>query len=148
MSCSARLLSPAVYTVRAIKRVTGCRTWHVESAFVAAILVAVIVITKKPWTEIPWLGQSVPVEWIIAFAVFRTFSYMTVATRLQEAEERRSTRDVECHKKLVSYLIQKETAWCLSFILLGAWSALVGVFVFLLYPWWRKNWLENGRGKP
>ncbi len=137
-----RLSTVPVKFVRTIKRVTGCKTWHIENVFVASVLVAVVLLTNKPWLEVSTFGRAIPVEWLGAVAVYLTFGHASVSFRLQEAEERRQGREVECYRKAFWYFLGKEACWFCYFTLLGAWSALVGVFVFLLYPWWRKVWLE------
>lgn len=55
---------------------------------------------------------------------------------VREADERYRVH-VECHWKLKWYLVVKEILWLVTFVLLGAWPALVGVGLFLLYPVWR-----------
>ena len=111
----------------------GFRTWHVEAFFVALVLVAISIISKK--------GM---IEWIGTVAVFITFLYSSIADRLQEAEQLRAHAHesivVECHKKLPVYFYLKESLWLVYFFLLGAWSALAGVFIFIGYGWWRKYW--------
>ena len=108
-------------------------TYHIEMAIVFAVLVVVAIVSQKG-----------VIEWIGVGAVFLTFGYVSVADRLQEVQEVKGTegKDVEvwCHYKLKYYLWGKEALWFVYFFLLGAWSALVGVFIFLLYPLWRKLW--------
>lgn len=146
LSALVRILAVAV--MRTIKSKTGFRTWQVESSLVALVLITVVVATNKPWAKVPWLAGTaweelaLPVEWIVALAVFRTFSNASVQWRLQEAEEKRTIHDVECHRLASRYFLQKEILWFLSFTLMGAWSALVGVGVFLIYPWWRTTWVN------
>lgn len=107
------------------------RTWHKEALLVGSILVCVA--TTK--------GQ--PIEWLSALAVFLTFMHTQVSVRLAEAETRRSNKQVECAQKAVYYLVGKEICWFLYFAWLGAWSAEVGVVVFLLYPIWRRYHLNQ-----
>jgi hypothetical protein len=132
--------------MRTIKQVSGLRTWQVESVVVGTVLVVVVAVTHKPWAKVPWLAGTdleelaLPIEWFVAFAVFRTFSNASIQWRLQEAEEKRTAKEVACHVLAARYFIQKEVLWFLSFTLMGAWSALVGVAVFLFYPWWRHAW--------
>jgi hypothetical protein len=108
---------------------TSLRTWHKESLVVGIILAAVAVIK----------GQ--PIEWLGALAVFLTFMHAQIAFRLSESESRQSLVQVECYWKAQYYFLAKEACWFLYFICLGAWSALIGVLIFLLYPLWRKNHL-------
>lgn len=54
-----------------------------------------------------------------------------------KAADDRYRAHVECYWKLKWYLVAKEILWLVTFVLLGAWPALVGVGLFLLYPVWR-----------
>lgn len=113
-----------------IKRTFKVRTYVVEYVFVGAILVAVAIISKKG-----------PIEWIGVLAVFLTFGHASIAERLREREELRHAKqipiEVECYRKLPYYFYAKETLWFVYFVLLGAWSALAGTVLFLIYTPWR-----------
>lgn len=102
------------------------RTWHKEAAVVGAVL-----------TTVAW-AKDQPIEWLGALAVFLTFMHAQVSFRLSESESRKTLAQVDYHWKAQYYFLAKETCWFLYFIWLGAWSALIGVIVFLLYPLWRK----------
>lgn len=119
------------------KKITGAKTWQIESLFVLLILAAV------PIVRLVFTGQGW-VEWLGVFAVWATFGHASVANRLQEKEEKRSITtgqtEVECYAILNRYFYIKEICWFIYFILIGAYSALVGVIIFLLYGWWRKTW--------
>lgn len=112
------------------------RTWVKELLLVSAALV--VVLAAK--------GVSV-VELIGTAAVILAFCHVQVATRLDEAAEigERSScssareHGVSCRAWLERYLVAKEILWCAYFVMLGAYSALVGVAAFLLYPLWRKH---------
>lgn len=127
-----RLLVPVM---RALKRWTGLRTWVIESATVLAILTAVLVITGGDYVEL-----------IGGFAVWYTFMHAQVAERMSEKESRRAENAsgdiVECYRFERRYFMTKELLWFFYFLSLQAWSALVGVGVFLAYRWWRKVWRE------
>jgi len=123
-----------IETMVRLKRLTGLRTWHIESLFVAAALILVVVLTGRRDSLVEWLG---------AVAVYLTFGHASVSFRLSEAEERRSTREVQCYRKARCYFLGKEACWFLYFTVLGLWSALVGVFVFLVYPLWRYAWINR-----
>ena len=116
--------------VERIKKAFGIRTYVIEYVFVGVILVAVAIISKKG-----------PVEWIGVLAVFLTFGHASIAERLREREELRQARqvpvEVECYKKLPYYFYAKESLWFIYFVLLGAWSALAGTLLFLVYTPWR-----------
>lgn len=103
-------------------------------AFVAIVLATVVVASGR---------ASSPVEWLGSLAVELTFGHASVSFRLAEAEANRSEIVVECHEKARWYFLGKEAAWLAYFALLGAWSPIVGVVVFLLYPWWRRTWTRS-----
>lgn len=104
------------------------RTWHVERAVAAVVLAAVA------------FAAGGGVQWIAALAVLGTFAHMQIADRLAEREATRQVPSVECHALAVRYLVAKEVAWVAFFSLTGAWTALAGVPLFLLYPVWRRWW--------
>jgi hypothetical protein len=107
------------------------KTYHLEQVFVAIILIITALITQRGL-----------VEWVGVIAVFLNFGHVTVAERLREAEAMRHARNepvvVDCYKKLDYYYFGKELFWLVYFIMLGAWSALVGIGIFLLYRPWRE----------
>ena len=98
--------------------------------FVAVILGLMLAATKR---------YLMPVEWIGAVAVLLTFGHAQVANRLAERAEIQAD-GVECYRWARRYWIGKEILWLIYFVMLGAYSALVGVGVFLLYPIWRVLW--------
>ena len=124
-----------VTVVEKIKSVTGLYTYQLEFIFVVVALVAVILIRRGAWIE--YLGAA---------AVFFSFAHAKVANRLAEREEYRRKKDEEdrivlaYYYKATRYFYLKEIFWFAYFILLGAWSALVGCVIFLLYEPWRKLW--------
>jgi hypothetical protein len=112
------------------------KTWHLESALVAIILIVVNLFLANHWYE-----------WIGALAVWLSFGHASISFRMEEAEAIREVENgkpnVECYKWLGRYYLAKEASWFLYFSILSAYSALVGVFVFLLYPYWRKFWTKR-----
>jgi len=110
------------------------KTWHYEMFFVAIILATVAVCSQI------FLGKGL-VEWVGSLAVLLTFAHVQVAERLAEqaAKEEQVQGDatVDCHRWARRYLVSKEICWLVYFVFLGAYSALVGVGIFLLYPLWR-----------
>jgi hypothetical protein len=112
------------------------KTWVYEFLVVLVVLVVVALITKKGI-----------IEWIGVLAVLITFGHTQIADRLHEREARRykidKTAEVECYWKLNYYFYTKEILWFVYFVFLGAYSALVGVFLFLLYPLWRRWWRKR-----
>lgn len=123
--------------VERLKKMFCCQTWQVETVFILVALASVaalrLIITHHGWVE--WLG---------VLAVHWTARHASVANRLEEKERRRAEMtggaEVECYKELDRYFLKKEITWCFYFSLVGAYSALVGVAIFLAYPWWRRTW--------
>lgn len=121
--------------VERVKKITGLYTYQVEFIFVASLLVLVVVLKGGSW-----------IEFVGAGAVFFTFAHAKVANRLSEREEYRNKKG-EDDKTILSYYFKikryfylKEVLWFAYFTLLGAWSALVGTVIFLLYQPWRNLW--------
>ncbi len=125
-----------VKTADYIKKLLRCKTWQLESIFVLVVLVGVALISQKG-----------VVEWIGVGAVWLTFMHASVANRLEEAERvRANTTDarlVHCYQWISRYFYMKEVLWFLYFFLLGAWSALAGSILFLLYGPWRHLWRRH-----
>lgn len=107
------------------------RTWHVEAVCVAGALSIVAI----------WSGKGM-IEWLGVAAVFFTWMHASVAHRLAEVQAEKEAKhtmtEVECHRWTGRYFYLKEVLWFCYFIVLGAWSALAGTVLFLLYGWWRK----------
>lgn len=108
------------------------RTWHIEIAVVAIVLVAVAAASGGGAIEL--LGAG---------AVVLTFGHAQVAERLAEREAARTRPTVACHPWATRYLVGKETLWCVYFVLHHSWSALAGVGLFLAYPVWRRWWRQR-----
>jgi len=116
------------------------RTWQIEMIVVGNILAVVAILTASP--------ANYYIEVVGALAVLLTFAHVQVADRLAEKEQEReslklSEETVECHRWATRYLVSKEICWLLYFLVLGAYSALVGVGVFLLYPVWRRYYRKK-----
>lgn len=107
-----------------LKLRTGWRTWQLEACFVALVLSAVALVSRKGAIE--WLGVA---------AVLITWMHASVADRLAA-----QPHAVECHAWARRYWIAKECLWFVYFAWLGAWSALAGVVLFLAYTQWREAW--------
>jgi hypothetical protein len=105
------------------------RTWHIELAAVASILVAVALLTDPGLVEL--LGAG---------AVTLSFAHAQVADRLAEREASRARPSVACHRWATRYLVGKETLWLAYFVAHRSWSALAGVVLFLAYAPWRRWW--------
>lgn len=105
------------------------RTWMIEMSVVAGVLTAVALGSGGGLTEL--LGAA---------AVTLTFGHAQVAERLAERDAARERPSVRCHRWAMRYLVTKEALWLLYFVIHKSWAALAGVFLFLLYPIWRRFW--------
>ena len=105
------------------------KPWMGGLAAVAGVLVAVAIASGGGWVEL--LGAT---------AVTLSFAHAQVADRLAEVDAAREVPAVDCNAWATRYLLAKEVCWCGYFVALGAWSALVGVGMFLTYPVWRRWW--------
>lgn len=83
-------------------------------------------------------GTPALAQFLGAIAVFFTFRHVSVANRLEEAQDRSDVKTVDCYKKLTHFLVIKEILWVAVFSLTGAWTALAGIPIFLFYPVWRR----------
>ena len=122
------------------------RMWKIEFLFATTCLFFAWIIS----------GMK-PIEIIGSIAVLLTFSHVQVSSRLDEEAKKlendnsvsnnKGGHTVECRAWLERYLIGKESCWCIYFIAMGAYSALVGAFLFLAYPFWRRiyNFLKGNR---
>lgn len=77
-------------------------------------------------------------EMAAALAVLLTFGHAQIADRMAEKQEAMDEPTVDCYRKLRYYFIGKEACWFLYFLVSHAYSALIGVLVFLAYPFWRR----------
>lgn len=127
-----------------LSRVVNGGAWQSRPTFVweytfAVLYIGAVTVFATDFTSRPAIVGQV----LSAMAVFVSFQHMSVASRLEEAEARRTdTRAVECYGKLTRFLVCKETLWTTAFIALKAWTALAGVPLFLLYPVWRRAYLR------
>lgn len=116
-----------------LKSKTNLHVWQIEATIVAFVLLSAAYISNKGMIELLGVG-----------AVFFSWMHASVANSLQDAQlarlERLEEVEVSCYQWLARYFYIKEILWCLYFFYLGAWSALAGVFIFLLYQSWRKVW--------
>lgn len=146
------------------------RTWHVEAFVVGSALAGVTLLSDKGGIEgigaaaVLFSFMHAQVADRLAEAeghksrselekIIRSISQRLEHTHLEPDERARLlaeiakaeqtwTIHVDCHWKLKWYLVSKEIWWLIYFVYLGAWSALVGVGLFLLYPLWR-HWYRS-----
>ena len=94
-----------------------------------------------------WLtGKLFSIEIIAALAVLLSFGHAQISSRLAEKESAKLVPDVDCYQRLWYYFIGKEILWVLYFFMSHSYSALIGCFVFIAYPIWRKFWLRIKNG--
>lgn len=106
-----------------------------EIALIGLVLFVVAFVTSVPFLESD-IEASV-IIWLSACAVFITFIHGALCFDL-------STNQVS--KKSVLgigfYWISKEFLWLAVFLLSGAYPAIIGTGLFILYPLWRKSSLR------
>jgi hypothetical protein len=110
----------------------GTKVHYFETGFVFLILAGTALISDKGW-----------VEWVGVFGVIFTFEYQVLSTYLREHAEARKKigKDVRSdfiYKEIQFLFYTKELIWITYFLLLGAYSAIVGTIVFICYGIWRK----------
>lgn len=106
------------------------KTWHFETAVVCLILLtSTILLTPGRITD-----------WLAMVAVMASWGHMSVASRLEEAQQSQQVSQINCAAWLQRYLLAKESLWTLTFILSGIYPPLVGSALFFLYPFWRRWW--------
>lgn len=105
------------------------KTWHIEGAAVAVVLALTVFLTGNH-----------PSEWLGALAVQLTFHHAAIAERMTERQAALTNPDVACYRWSSRLFIGKEALWFGYFAWRGAYSALVGVVLFLIYPLWRRYW--------
>jgi hypothetical protein len=104
----------------------------------AGLYLALVATVTTDWDD----ARQTAGQLVGAVAVFASFGHMSVAARLEEAQDRSDVKTVECYRKLTRYLVAKEALWLAAFTLLRAWTALAGIPLFLLYPAWRRVYLR------
>lgn len=149
------------HAIRWVRDAVGIGTYQLEYMFVLVVLLGVrywsggfslaVWTTHEVWTlSALWHDTALRIwvaDWAALFGVFFSFSYTSIADRLSEQEHARVSAGqlpgIACHGKLQTFFVWREIAWCLTFVLLQAWSALVGVFIFMAYPVWRRFWRRH-----
>jgi hypothetical protein len=107
------------------------KTWQMEGAVVALLLASTAILTGNRWQE-----------WVGALAVQLTFHHAAISDRMAERQARMAKPDVTCFRWSVRLFLAKESVWLVYFAVSHTYSALVGVFLFLLYPFWRKMYRQ------
>lgn len=115
-------------------------TWHYETLVAAIILFLVAALTSpSPQEDL----RQFAINWISAFAVLGSFLHAKVGYRMSEAMEAAAMPEVSCYKYSGKYWIGKEILWFFVFLLSGAYPAIVGNIIFIIYPAWRKIHTEE-----
>lgn len=115
-------------------------TWHYEAAFAALILLIVALLTTPhPQSDL----RGFIITWVSAMAVLGSFLHAKVGYRMSEVMEAKNMPEVSCYKYSGSYWIAKEILWFIVFLASGAYPAIVGNVIFILYPAWRKIYVEE-----
>jgi len=115
------------------------RTWMFEWLVVFSVLATVTIATGNK-----------PVEWLGTFAVLFTFGHAAITNRLAERQAMMPVPEVDCYHWSDRYFILKEILWLAYFLLYKSYAALIGVAIFLLYPFWRRlyrRWRPLDRNK-
>lgn len=132
------LLRPASHWLLNEKRKRP--TWHYETYITAVILFIVAALTTPdPQEEL----RQFLITWISAFAVLGSFLHAKVGYRMSEAMEAAAMPEVSCYKYSGKYWVGKEVLWFFVFLLSGAYPAIVGNVIFIIYPAWRKIHTEE-----
>lgn len=120
-------------------------TWHYETALVACLLIITAVCTSpNPFGPLHIEGwKQFAVVWFSAGAVLGSFLHAKVGYRMSEAMIASKVSNESCHEWLGSYWLAKEILWLFVFLISGAYPAIVGNVIFLLYPAWRRVHVEE-----
>gem|GEM_PF-3122308 len=126
------IIKPVFVLFRKAESSLGTHTHYLETFFVFLVLSLTAIISGKGW-----------VEWVGVFGVIFTFEYQVLSTYLREHSEARkkmgkNVKSDLLHKEIQFLFYSKEVIWISYFILLGAYSAIVGTIVFICYGIWRK----------
>ena len=126
------LIKPLLRKFRKIESSLGTKAHYFETGFVFVVLAVTAILSDKGW-----------VEWVGVFGVTFTFEYQVLSTYLREHAEARKKigRHVISdfiYKQIQFLFYTKEAVWITYFLLLGAYSAIVGTIVFISYGIWRK----------
>lgn len=115
-------------------------TWHFETAFVALVLVSVASVTSPSIQSLsdPEYLKSFLVIWLSVGAVLGSFLHAKVGYRMAEALAAQQAPTSSCYEWSGKYWLSKEILWFLVFLISGAYPAIAGTIIFILYPAWRK----------
>lgn len=132
-----KLLRPLLTSMCGLEKRMGPKAHYVETAIVFFIIAVTALISGKGW-----------VEWVGVLGVTFTFEYQVLSTYLREHAEAKKKRGLHgksdgFYKEIQILYYAKELIWVLYFIVLGAYSAIVGTIVFILYGAWRRMYRQE-----
>lgn len=110
-------------------------TWQYESFFVFVVLCTVAVFTS------PHPSESLRfflINWLSVAGVMGSFLHANVGSRMSESLGEVEFPPVSCYKQSGMYWLYKEIVWFSIFLLSGAYPAIIGNIIFILYPAWRE----------
>lgn len=120
-------------------------TWVYEAVVVGILLVFVAAVTTD-WGGLSGLSWETAkptlANWLAVGGVLGSFLQAQVGFRMAEAQSAQENPSVHCHAWATKYWLVKELTWASVFLLTGAYSALVGNVVFIVYPAWRRIHVE------
>ncbi len=121
-------------------------TWHFEAIFVALVLFVVAVFTSPDIRLVASDGALLTqflIVWLSACAVLGSFLHAKVGYRMAEALQESNASNTSCYEWSGKYWLTKELLWLIVFFLSGAYPAIAGAVLFILYPAWRKIHTEE-----
>lgn len=135
-----KLVSFVEFIERILPRV---HIYHIEDVFVALVLIGAT-----------WGSGNSYIEWIGALAAFISYKHIVISFRLQEIIEKEESENIDKEEashlreagRQSKYFYGKESLWFLYFVLLGGWSGVISVIVFLLYPVWHTFRIKYHKG--
>lgn len=132
MEILRKTLRPLLRLLRKSEKSVGVKSHYFETGFVFIVLATTAIISHRGL-----------VEWVGVFGVTFTFEYQVLSTYLREHAEARQKRGKNVksdfiYKEIQFLFYSKEVVWITYFLLLGAYSALVGTLLFICYGIWRK----------
>ena len=117
-------------------RINKNHTLKYEIAIIGLVLFGTAFLTSYSLLNVD--PRASVIIWLSAFAVFVTFVHGAMSFDISEASS-----DKRSSVSMGFYWISKELLWLTVFLLSGAYPAIVGTVLFILYPLWRKCPLRN-----
>jgi hypothetical protein len=134
------------------------RTWHVESAVAALVILITTLASPPAWSLAIRLladGQRSAIAalapWLLAIAKWLSFGAMSIGNRVAERAEQRArwataagvpenAHEVYCARLLVWHVVGAQLITGIAQAAAGAWDGLAVGLLFALYvPLWRRR---------